>query len=241
MASPVKPNDLCSLVPTVSSDPCEAFRRIFFTIPKLICDFLNWMLNPDGSIKESFVAELRAMPVGAVIPYSGINPPSGYLLADGSAVSRTTYPALFTVCGTMYGVGDGSTTFNLPNLVRRFPLGLDRSTSDFQIGNSGGEEEVVLAGAELAHRHDTGRFSAADNDDVLLIIPPLIDQLESHPNSEGEAVRGVAGDSGSYMPSTMVPNSYTTRTGLGYNDEDNPASGHNNMPPYLCLNFIIKY
>ena len=53
--------------------------------------------------------------VGSIIPYGGSTAPSGYLLCDGSAVSRTTYSALFTVIGTTYGPGDGNTTFNIPN------------------------------------------------------------------------------------------------------------------------------
>lgn len=54
-------------------------------------------------------------PTGAMIPYAGASAPAGYLLCNGSAVSRTTYAALFAVIGTTYGSGDGSTTFNVPN------------------------------------------------------------------------------------------------------------------------------
>lgn len=54
------------------------------------------------------------LPTGAFIPYGGTSAPTGYLLCDGSAVSRTTYSALFGVIGTAYGAGDGTTTFNVP-------------------------------------------------------------------------------------------------------------------------------
>jgi microcystin-dependent protein len=57
----------------------------------------------------------QLIPIGALLPYAGTQAPTGYLMCNGSAVSRTTYVALFTVIGTVYGVGDGSTTFNLPN------------------------------------------------------------------------------------------------------------------------------
>ena len=53
---------------------------------------------------------------GVIQMYAGTTPPDGWLLCDGSAVSRTTYAALFAVIGTTYGAGDGSTTFNLPDL-----------------------------------------------------------------------------------------------------------------------------
>ena len=62
----------------------------------------------------------NATPAGTVIAFAGLNIPDGYLLCNGAAVSRTTYAALFKAIGTIYGAGDGSTTFNLPNLINRF-------------------------------------------------------------------------------------------------------------------------
>ena len=62
---------------------------------------------------------LAANPTGTIIPYAGSTAPSGFLLCDGSAVSRTTYSALFAVIGTTYGEGDGNSTFNLPDLTDR--------------------------------------------------------------------------------------------------------------------------
>lgn len=64
-------------------------------------------------------------PAGAIMPYAGAAAPTGWLLADGSEVSRSTYSDLFDVCGTTYGAGDGSTTFNLPDLQGKIPVGLD--------------------------------------------------------------------------------------------------------------------
>lgn len=66
---------------------------------------------------ESFV------PIGALMPYAGGNPPLGYLLCDGSLVSRSTFPDLFQAIGTQFGAGPDSTTFRLPDMRGRFPLG----------------------------------------------------------------------------------------------------------------------
>ena len=63
------------------------------------------------------------VPVGVVQAFAGNATPAGWLLCDGSAVSRTTYAALFAVIGTTYGTGDGNTTFNLPDLVDKFVQG----------------------------------------------------------------------------------------------------------------------
>ena len=71
-------------------------------------------------------AETYLVPSGSVTAFAGSTAPAGWLKCDGSAISRTTYAALFNVIGTIYGAGDGSTTFNLPNLqVGRVPVGMD--------------------------------------------------------------------------------------------------------------------
>lgn len=57
------------------------------------------------------------IPVGAVLPYAGATPPTGWLLCNGAAVSRTTYATLYQIIGTAYGSGDGTTTFNLPSFA----------------------------------------------------------------------------------------------------------------------------
>lgn len=77
-------------------------------------------------------------PAGITLPYSGTSAPPGYLLCDGSAVSRTTYAILFTILSTTYGAGDGSTTFNLPDLRQRFPLGKATSGTGATLGGTGG-------------------------------------------------------------------------------------------------------
>lgn len=73
-----------------------------------------------------------AVPTGMILPFLGTSVPEGYLLCNGSNVSRTTYANLFTVIGTKCGAGDGSTTFTLPNLHRRFA---EYTTTPSEVGN----------------------------------------------------------------------------------------------------------
>lgn len=88
------------------------------------------------------------LPIGVILPLSSDTIPEGYLLCDGSEISRTTYSTLFSVIGTTYGVGDGSTTFNLPNLNGRVPVGQDSDDSDFDtLGETGGSKYLQ------AHKH----------------------------------------------------------------------------------------
>lgn len=78
----------------------------------------------DGTLKGQIKPILSdGMPTGTVLSFAGNTIPENYLLCDGSAVSRSTYANLFKVIGTTYGAGDGSSTFNLPNLVDRFVEG----------------------------------------------------------------------------------------------------------------------
>ena len=77
----------------------------------------------DGAVTASKLAAGAAIPAGAVMPFAMNSVPSGWLEADGTAVSRSTYAALFAAISTLYGVGDGSTTFNLPDLRGYFVRG----------------------------------------------------------------------------------------------------------------------
>ena len=100
----------------------------------------------------------QQVPPGTIAMHAGARP-TGWLNCYGSAVSRTVYPELFAVIGTRFGAGDGSTTFNLPNLVGRFPLGLGAGRAQ---GDTGGEAEHTLTLDELpAHRHRIGRQAGA--------------------------------------------------------------------------------
>ena len=109
----------------------------------------------DNSTKVSTTAfERLLMPPGVILPYGGTAAPNGeWLLCSGQAVSRATYAALYAVVGTAYGAGDGSTTFNVPNMQGRVPVGKDTGTFA-TLGATGGEQTHVLTVAELAtHSH----------------------------------------------------------------------------------------
>lgn len=95
-------------------------------------------------------------PVGCINLYAGSTAPTGWLICDGSAVSRTTYANLFSVIGTTYGTGDGSTTFNIPNLKGKVPVGLDSNDTDFDtLGEIGGEKTHTLTVNEMpSHTHN---------------------------------------------------------------------------------------
>lgn len=90
------------------------------------------------------------LPVGSVIASATNATPDGYLICNGAAISRTTYAALFAAIGTIYGIGDGSTTFNLPNLVDRFIQGSGTSGTVIDAGAPDIQGNFVLHGSEQA-------------------------------------------------------------------------------------------
>ena len=93
------------------------------------------------------------VPIGTVLDFAGAAIPDGYLECDGSAVSRTAYPLLFAAIGTAWGAGDGSTTFNLPNLGGRATIG----KGGRNVGDTGGSETHTLTTDELpSHKHSVG-------------------------------------------------------------------------------------
>lgn len=96
------------------------------------------------------------LPAGAIAMWGTNTAPDGWLICDGTAVSRTTYSGLFAVIGTTYGTGDGSTTFNLPNVKGKNVIGRDSSIAAFDtLAETGGEQTHTMTTAELvAHTHD---------------------------------------------------------------------------------------
>ena len=80
-------------------------------------------------------------PIGAIAPFASVTTPQNWLLCDGREVSREVYSELFAIIGTAWGAGDGSTSFNLPDLRNRMPVG---AGDDYTLASKGGEKEVTL-------------------------------------------------------------------------------------------------
>ena len=100
-------------------------------------------------INGTWVQISAQIPVGSGKIWFTDTAPTGWLLCDGSAVSRSTYAALFAVIGTTYGSGDGSTTFNLPSLKGKVPVGKDAAQTEFDtLGETGGSKTV-----DSSHTH----------------------------------------------------------------------------------------
>lgn len=108
-------------------------------------------------------------PTGGVMPFTGSTPPPGWLIADGSEVSRTQYPDLFAVIGTTYGAGNGTTTFNLPDLRGRVIAGLGTNPEVDSLTDSDG---LPVASRKVKHKHSLGTLSASGGSHTHTINDP---------------------------------------------------------------------
>ena len=120
--------------------------------------------NGNGNGGMATAAEL---PAGSILDYGGLTAPTGYLLCDGAAVSRSTYSALFTAIAERFGAGDGSSTFNVPNFNRRVAVGAGgtgTTTLGALVGSRGGAEDHTLTIMQIPpHAHRLGEERLASN------------------------------------------------------------------------------
>ena len=108
------------------------------TIAKLgIGSALQVLKTNAGATAPEWVTETDLCPVGSIVMYGAASAPTNWLLCDGTAVSRTTYADLFTAIGTTYGAGNGSSTFEVPDMQSRFPVGYDGGSS-YALAATGG-------------------------------------------------------------------------------------------------------
>lgn len=197
-------------------------------------------------------------PAGIVLPFAGSVAPQGYLLCDGSAVSRDTYSALFAAIGTTYGAGDGVSTFNVPDLSGRVVLGV---SNNHTLGTTGGETAHTLTEQELpAHSHTVPAHGHAN--DIAATTPELTHTISTQPmcqylspNWAGRIGNGSTWVFHSTSTSTAerstdmsVANHDTANCtksgGVGTCAARNTTSvgsgnGHNNMQPYTVTSYII--
>lgn len=153
------------------------------------------------------------IPAGSIMPFAGSSAPSGWLLCSGQAVSRSTYAALFAVISTTYGAGDGSTTFNLPDLRGRFPLGKD---------NMGGSSANNVTATQA---DNLGQSAGAETHTLTISEMPAHDHaIKGSTNTAGGATSMWAGNTAGASAAQM----------------QGGGAAHNNMPPYLTLNYLVK-
>jgi microcystin-dependent protein len=156
-------------------------------------------------------------PTGSLTMWAGaiVSPPTGWLACNGANVSRTTYSALFAVIGTSFGVGDNSTTFGLPNLLNKFPVG---AGDTYSLADTGGSANAIV----VSHTHT--------------VTDP------GHKHGGVYSRVGTQNQFGSNIYSLMSDTtSNTSSASTDISIDSAGSSGTNaNLPPYIAVGFIIK-
>lgn len=172
----------------------------------------------------------KVRPVGEVTMFGGASAPTGWLLCDGSSVSRTTYAKLFAAIGTTFGSADGS-SFNVPDGRDLFPRGASGTVA---VGDTGGEDSHTLTGAESGQKAMTLTHAAHEH---------RIWRKMS--NSDGSTFRLRGGSTSTssegWDDDTTTLDIEGTTVASHTVSASNASSAHNNIPSFFGINFIIKY
>lgn len=198
----------------------------------------NTVINGNVTINGTLsVSEGDDPDLGAIRLHPTNTAPDNWMICDGSAINRVAYADLFALVGTTYGVGDGSTTFNIPNLKGRVAVGRDGSQTEFDVlGETGGEKTHTLTSAEMpTHTHTQNSHTHATSNASYPNFAIYQDTMSQ------ETVGEIAG-TGWQMAQTTGSITSSTATGSTTATNQNAGSGgaHNNLQPYLVVNFIIK-
>ena len=260
--------------------PIVEFRLLYKVIFKALTGAAN---TPKAAIVEiedlrldetsslALPQQVSTSPTGSLTAFAGSEAPTGWLMCYGQPVSRATYSALFSVIGTTYGTGDGSTTFNLPDLRGRVPVALDnmggtdagRLSTTNSLGITGGEEKHLLITSEMpSHTHTQDQHTHTQTNHTH--ANTLTDNKHTHQylvniqHGDGAVVTGESLTSGltlggrrRYIDTTNINNSSPmTLTNAGataniqsataVNQNTGGDTAHNNMQPYILMNYIIK-
>jgi microcystin-dependent protein len=171
--------------------------------------------------------------------------PSGYLLCNGQAVSRTTYAALYAVYGTTFGTGDGSTTFNVPNFTNRMPIG---AGGTYSLAATGGSATTTLVEANVPSHTHTFSATTGNNNSSLSHTHNLLGLSGAHYVADGGQNQGGQA-SNPFSLGSADYGTYTTASGdlvHTHNVSGTTGSGSGSgtaattISPYLGIYYIIK-
>lgn len=196
-------------------------------------------------ISSSVIAQFLdlIMPLGSVLELSDETPPSAkWVIADGSAIDRTTYADYFALVGTTFGSGDGSTTFNIPDRRGRTAIGSGTGTdlTARTVGDQVGAEthELTLSEGMFDHKHVVAADAGADHLFMRYETGYTVDSFEATflDQMSGTSSRGV---SSGFTDGFLVTSDQVTADQL--DAEDLPeVTAHNNMQPSVTMAFYVK-
>jgi len=174
---------------------------------------------------------IEGIPTATIVPWTAASVPSGFLECDGTAVSRSTYSALFAIVGTTYGTGDGSSTFNVPNLADNLPVGKSNNKA---VGSTGGANTVAktgnISGSTANATVSTPQLASHSHSQASVFNPPSQVHLYSNPYNFGEQ-----GDAPNNLGNTGGGGSHSHNMSANFSGDATSV-----VQPYLTVIYIIK-
>ena len=207
-------------------------------------------LPTEQAVREALTS---LIPAGTMILFGGTSTPSGWFWCDGSAYSRTTYAALFAAIGTTWGVGDGSTTFNVPDLRGRAPIGVGQGSglTNRTLGSKLGEEGHANTLAENGththtgglHAHTGGLHShtgGAHTHGVPSTTGTSVGYGRAQATNNSN-VENIISASGGAVATSSDGAVATSSDGAVATTSSGSGTAHNTMQPSLVVNYLIKF
>lgn len=190
-------------------------------------------LQEDLLTSQGIEVVVKKPQAGFIYPLASEIVPEGFLLCDGAQYLRADYPELFAAIGTIYGAGDGSTTFNVPNLSTRVPVG---AGDKYELGQIGGEAENTLTEIEMpSHRHGQtaaiAGYSGWNSTDIPTDNPTVLYNYNGISQTVPQEIIYTNNFGGTYNIAKVSSGAETAIAGAGM--------PHNNMQPYTVVNYII--
>lgn len=217
--------------------------------------FGNYTYDSVVGVWRATTQATPGLPAGTIVQWPTATAPNNWVICDGAALSRTTYASLFAAIGTQYGVGDGSTTFNIPNLKGRVVVGQDASQTEFDVlGETGGAKTHTLQVSEMpshthvqdSHNHTQNAHNHDQNSHYHQIITRS-GVVMQHELNGGSSVHGTRYNSNmanelatASSTATNIANTATNNATTATNQNTGGGGAHNNLQPYIVLNYIIK-
>lgn len=205
-------------------------------MPDLAPKVRDLLENRDQEL-ELYLSSLStggSSPSGSLTAFAGSSAPTGWLLCDGTVVSQSTYADLYAVVGGTYNTGgEGAGNFRLPNIKGRAIVGRDASDSDFNVlGETGGAKTHTLTTAQMPQHNHSGTTNA--------------DGYHYHTTTDfpNYSTQTVQSGSDRYARESIANGLSTSSAGYHNHtfstDYAGSSAAHNNLQPYIALNWIIK-
>ena len=206
-------------------------------------DLVGALDNLSERLAVQMPADGRVIPPGTIVMTGRSTAPAGWLVCNGAEVDRTLYAGLFAAIGLTFGSGNGTTTFNLPDMRGRVAAGVGTGTGGGASGTGAPTGGAALAAVALA-----GWFGTNDVTLTSSQIPahthPITDPGHGHGITPGGAIRGITGASGGFPSYSANADAgfgiNNNTTGITVNNNTGGGGAHTNLQPTVGLNFIIR-